>query len=191
MKKLLLTLLGLGVLGTCQAQIAVYKMNLTDTTTGNGQTLKQPTTGYFIVDFSNNVVAFVQVFPSKHFSSFEPASTDFDYGPLVGAKAAQGWAFSLNKTFGSLTASGKAAPLNLGVPGVTVALPKTMTISGAVLSGSDSTSGIRTLDQFKGALAFDLPDTTTANQLGDALSDTENRLIAFLQSKGDIYDGTQ
>jgi hypothetical protein len=189
MKKFSLTLLGLGMTAfMCQAQISVWKMSLKDATTGNGQTLKSTSTGYFIIDFDASRAAFIEV-NGKHFSLYEPADADYDYGAAIGAKNASTWVFALSKTYGSLTASGKSSSLNLGVSGLNVGLPKTMAITGTLLTSEDS--GVRILDQYSGALSFDLPDTKTANVLGDALTDTENRLITALQSKGFTYDGAQ
>lgn len=179
MKKILISLLGLGALTVaCQANEVVYKMILSDTTIGNGLTTLVKSTGYLVIDFNGADMAIVQVFANKHFSIAAP--TNFAFGPVNGSLGSQSFGLAFSEgTAGSIGAFGKQPAAGV--------VPKTMVVSGVVLSGS----GPSVLDEFKGSLAFDSTDSATANNLNEALADTETRLENFLESKGYIFDGIQ
>jgi hypothetical protein len=185
MKNLLIAALTLLAVAQSHAQIVVYKLKLTVTSTGNHLTTKSSETGYFIVDFSTSDSAFIEASANKHFSIFEPDFADYDFGPIDGAKGSHQWQFTLNEQYGSVSMLGKTVTINLGGTN-NYALPKTMTFSGSVVTLDDN--DVRTLAQFKGTLALDTVNTTSANQSGDVLSDTEDRITTFLQHSGYILD---
>jgi hypothetical protein len=173
MKKLLITLLGLGVLGTCQADLLIYKTKVSATITGNAQTKKDSITGFVVIDLGTHQLANIPIV-STSFKIF--TFTNAAYAQIDAGKGKRETAVSFSGNgIGAVLATGLNSPLVTGTITMYTA-PKTMKVTGTEISNSLSTTEIDT-----GTLTFDQVDTVTENGLGkdfsSAVSDIEQTLL--------------
>lgn len=173
MKKLSLTLLGLCVLATCQADVLIYKTKVTATITGNAQIKKDSVTGFIVIDLSTHELANIAI-NSATFKIFE--FTNAAYTQIDAGKGKRETALSFpGNGIGAVLATGLNSSLITGTITAYTA-PKTMKVMGNEISNSLSTTEVDT-----GTLTYDQVDTVTENgqskDFNAVVSDIEQTLL--------------
>lgn len=175
MKKLSILLLLAAIALTSRADVLIYKIKVTETITGHGQTLKVKTTGFLVTDPVNLTVAVIPI-QSATFTIFEYNGTfavvDAGRGRISTALSIPGdgtgavMAVGLNSSLVTGTVTSYLAPKTAKVTGIEV-------LSDLVSTEVDS-----------GTLIYDQVDTVTQNGLGGDFDTTVSDIEQTLLNEG-------
>jgi hypothetical protein len=182
MKKLLFSLTLLLITFTLHASVIIYKTSYSQTDTGDFQTLKTNYTGYLIFGEDRSLIH-IEVNPKTKTYREQEFGTNFVSNYLRSTLNDQVYCLALTPADadnGRIFLKGKVSSLDAGAP-LTWLMPKTVTISGVALSGTDPFAKLR---EWNGMSTFDSKDSIAMNNAGKDAHASATALEAALDANG-------
>jgi len=175
MKKLSILLLLAAFALTSRADVLIYKIKVTETITGHGQTVKKTVTGFLVSDPINLSVAVIPI-QSATFTIFEYNGT------FAQVDAGKGKLYTALSIPGDGTGAVLATGLNSSLITGTVtqwSAPKT-----AKVTGVEILDDLASTEVDSGTLMYDQIDTITQNGLGGDFDNTVSNIEQALLNAG-------
>jgi hypothetical protein len=179
MKMLRVCLLGLLLsVASASAQVAIWQVKFTFTTSGGSGVVRSKHTGYFVVDMAGKTAQWLDVSGMNYQLNNNP-SNDVQTISTGAKKYLMAVSVPLG-SIGGLTLKGNAAAMKLVSTNVFYT-PRVFTVEGA---SQQLQNGQPFLEEYSGMAALDTKDTSDANGLLEPIDTVITNLEARLQQEG-------
>jgi hypothetical protein len=179
MKTLTLTLTALLFTCAAQAEVVIYNQVYTQTQTGQGSTTVTNLGGYFLFDDQGNMQQVDACAKTKTFTIYD-YSGSYTFNYIQSGVSTSQLVYTISSgDAGAAILKGKVFPLQTGT--TTFRAPKILTISGAIISGTDPDA---VMFQFAGTFTYNSKATVSANVAGNDIDAAVATLKAVLVGKG-------